>query len=160
MKNVLNKVIVILWVGFSIIFLISLVTNLEIKSSSIRNISLLLTVSGFVIMIIRILRIKIPENFNRTRIFLLVIISGLLLTMFQVKGDWNTQTIIYKHGHLNFKSIELQMQNKGASGYNRRIVEVTKLIGFLRIIDTVDTNKIGAPWIKVNIDINELKLKE
>jgi len=160
MKKVIDKVIVILWVGFSIIFLISLVTNLEIKSSTIRNISFLLTVSGFAFVIIKILKINIPEKFNRTLIFLLIVLSGLMFTMFQVKGDWNTQTIIYKHGHLNFKSIEFQIQDNGTLGYNRRVVEVTKLLGFLWIIESVDTNKVGLPWIKVNIDINKLQRKK
>ena len=160
MKKVIDKVIVILWVGFSIIFLISLVTNLEIKSSTIRNISFLLTFSGFAFVIIKILKINIPEKFNRTLIFLLILLCGLIFTMFQAKGDWKTQTIIYKHGHLNFKSIEFQIQDNGTLGYNRRVVEVTKLLGFLRIIESVDTNKVGLPWIKVNIDINELQRKE
>jgi hypothetical protein len=52
------------------------------------------------------------------------------------------------------------MQDKGALGYNRRIVEVTNLAGFLRIIEPIDTATVGLPWFKVDKHINELKLKE
>ncbi len=51
------------------------------------------------------------------------------------------------------------MQDNGVLGYNRRIVEVTKLTSFLKIIESVDTSKTELPWIKVNKDINELELK-
>ena len=52
------------------------------------------------------------------------------------------------------------IKNKGALGYNRRIVEVTNLAGFLRIIEPIDTATVGLPWFKVDKHSNELKLKE
>jgi hypothetical protein len=118
-----------------------------------------MTILGFVFLILRILRIKISEKINRIVIIPLVLIGGLVITSFDWVGTWKTQTILYNHGHFKFKTIESQMQDKGALGYNRRIVEVTKLAGFLRIIEPVDTAKVGLPWIKVDKDINELKLK-
>ncbi len=89
-----------------------------------------------------------------------LIVGGFIITWFDWTGAWKTQTIIYKHGHFKFKTIEFQMQDKGALGYNQRTVEVTNLAGFLRIIEPIDTALVGLPWIKVDKDINELKLKE
>jgi hypothetical protein len=74
-------------------------------------------------------------------------------------GDWKTHTIIYEHGHLKNKTIEFQMQDKGALCYNRRIVEVTRINGFIEYVAPIDTSKVSLPWIKVNKDINEIGLK-
>nr|WP_321412714.1 hypothetical protein [uncultured Carboxylicivirga sp.] len=51
------------------------------------------------------------------------------------------------------------MLDLGSLGYNRRIVEVTKLTFFIRYVEPIDTSMISAPWIKANKQINELKLK-
>ena len=88
-----------------------------------------------------------------------VCISVYLKEEFKWNGDWKTQTIIYENGHFNNKTIEFQMQDKGALGYNRRIVEVTKFTFFLKLIEQVDTTEIDLPWILVNKDVNELRLK-
>ncbi len=77
-----------------------------------------------------------------------------------LSSSWKTQTIIYKHGHLNFKKIELQIQDKGALGYNKRIVEVLYLTKYFMITKPVDENiEKNVEWFKVDIYINELKLK-
>ena len=92
-------------------------------------------------------------------IILFVCLSVYLQEIFSWNGDWKTQTIIYENGHFDNKTIEFQMQDKGALGYNRRIVEVTKFTFFLKLIEQVDTTEIDLPWILVNKDVNELRLK-
>jgi hypothetical protein len=159
-KKIIDRIIDILWIGFSLLFLLSITTKLEFISPMIRNISLLLTLSGFALIILRILKIKISERLNRIVFMPSLIVGGFIITMFDWRGAWKTQTIIYNHGHFKFKTIEFQMQDKGALGYNRRIVDVTNLAGFLRIVKPIDTATVGLPWIKVDKDINELKLKE
>lgn len=159
-KKIIDKIIDILWIGFSLLFLVSLITKLEFSSPMIRNFSFLLTLSGFTLLILRILKIKISEKIMRIVFMSSLIVGGFIITWLDWTGAWKTQTIIYKHGHFKSKTIEFQMQTKGALAYNRRTVEVTNLAGFLRIIEPIDTALVGFPWIKAEKDINELKLKE
>ncbi len=81
------------------------------------------------------------------------------LTILFSSGAWRTQTILYQNGHLSFKTIEFQMQDKGAMGYNRRTVEVMYLTSLFTISSTVpdDIDK-GNEWVKVGKDVNELEL--
>jgi hypothetical protein len=71
--------------------------------------------------------------------------------------SWNTQTVLYEHGHFGFKSIEFQMQDVGALGYNKRFVQVTYITQWFMITEKIDPDKtFGAEWIKVNKNVNEL----
>lgn len=75
-------------------------------------------------------------------------------------GAWQTQTIIYKHGQLSFKTIEYQMQNVGSLGYNQRTVEVAYITPWFMITEECDlTKKIGVPWFKIDKEVNELGIK-
>jgi hypothetical protein len=75
-------------------------------------------------------------------------------------GAWRTQTILYQNGHLSFKTVEFQMQDIGALGYNRRTVEVIYLTPLFILTSEVpnDIDK-RVEWIKVEKDVNELGLK-
>ena len=64
-----------------------------------------------------------------------VLLTGIITELFDRTGEWKTQTVLYENGHFEFKTIEFQMQDKGELDYNRRIVEVTKLTSFLKIIE-------------------------
>jgi hypothetical protein len=88
-----------------------------------------------------------------------ILIIGPIDIIFSA-SSWSTQKIIYEHGHLNFKTVEFQMQDNGSFGYNRRTVEVTYITNLAMIIDSVD-NDIDKKieWIKTDKIINELELK-
>ncbi len=75
-------------------------------------------------------------------------------------GAWRTQTILYQNGHLRFKTVEFQMQDVGALGYNKRTVEVFYLTPFFMITSGVpnDIDK-RVEWVKVDKDVNELGIK-
>lgn len=75
-------------------------------------------------------------------------------------GTWRTQTILYQNGHLSFKTVEFQMQDIGALGYNRRTVEVIYLTPLFILTSEVpnDIDK-RVEWVKVDKDVNELGLK-
>jgi len=75
-------------------------------------------------------------------------------------GAWRTQTILYQNGHLSFKTVEFQMQDVGALGYNKRTVEVFYLTPLFMITSEVpnDIDK-RVEWVKVDKDVNELGLK-
>ncbi|GAA0875799.1 hypothetical protein GCM10009118_22080 [Wandonia haliotis] len=56
-----------------------------------------------------------------------------------------------KNGHLNFKKVELQSQDVGALGYNKRTVKVIYLSDFFMIISPVEKDiEKRVEWIKVN----------
>jgi hypothetical protein len=76
-------------------------------------------------------------------------------------GAWRTQTILFQNGHLSFKTVEFQMQDIGALGYNKRTVEVIYLTPLFMLTSEVpnDIDK-RVEWIKVERDVNELGLKE
>lgn len=97
------------------------------------------------------------------------ILPALILTMMLIVGPmkilfstgaWQTQTILYQNGHLSFKTVEFQMQDVGALGYNNRTVEVFYLTPLFMIISEVpnDIDK-RVEWVKVDKEINELELK-
>ncbi len=75
-------------------------------------------------------------------------------------SSWKTQKIIYKNGHLSFKNVEFQMRDKGALGYEKRIVEVIYITKLFMITNPVEKNiENKVEWIKVDEEINELGLK-
>lgn len=64
---------------------------------------------------------------------------------------WKTEKILYQNGHLNFKKVELQSQDIGALGYNKRTVEVIYLTDLFMIISPVEKDiEKRVEWIKVN----------
>lgn len=75
-------------------------------------------------------------------------------------GAWRTQTVLYQNGHLNFNTVEFQMQDVGALGYNKRTVEVIYLTSFFMITNEVpnDIDK-KIEWVRVGKDVNELGIK-
>ena len=92
-------------------------------------------------------------------ILISICITGLLKYRIKWEADWKTQTIIFENGQFNNKTIEFQILEKGAPKQNKRIVEVTRFTSFLRIVEPVDTTKIGLPWLLTNKNINESGLK-
>lgn len=92
-------------------------------------------------------------------ILILVIFIGPLKVLFSF-GAWQTQTVLYQNGHLTFKTVEFQMQDVGAMGYNKRTVEVLYLTNLFIITSEVpkDIDQ-RVEWLKVNKEINELGIK-
>ena len=88
-----------------------------------------------------------------------ILIVGPMKIMFST-GAWRTQTILYQNGHLSFKTVEFQMQDVGAFGYNKRTVEVFYLTPLFMITSIIpnDIEK-RVEWVKVDKDVNEFGLK-
>ena len=93
-------------------------------------------------------------------ILIFIIVIGPLHVLF-ASGAWHTQTVLYQHRNSRFKQIEFQLQDKGALGYNKRIVQVFYLTPlFIRTSPVPKKNHLSSEWKKVNLDCNELGLKE
>lgn|SRR5690554_3805932 len=159
-KKLSNIIAIVIWILASGLWTVSMIiSNLEITNETIRNICLILTISGLLYGLVYILPIKKPKNLGGIITVASVLILGLIIKITDWTGDWKTQTILYEHGHLKNKTIEFQMQDKGALGFNRRIVEVTRITGFINYVEPIDTSKVTLPWLKVNKDINEIGFK-
>ena len=159
-KKIINIIAITILVLASGLWIVSMIIqNLEITKETIRNICLIYTISGFLYGLVYILPIKKPKNLGGIITVVSVLLLGLILEITDWTGNWKTQAIIYDQRNLKRKTIEFQMQDKGALGFNRRIVEVTRITGFLEYVVPIDTSKVSLPWIKVNKDINEIGLK-
>lgn len=89
-------------------------------------------------------------------ILTLILVIGPARILFSTSA-WHTQTILYQHGHLNFKTIEFQMQDIGALGYNERVVEVFYLTPIFMVTNEVPNNLDKAvEWIRADKYIDEL----
>lgn len=84
---------------------------------------------------------------------------GLLHYLFSV-GSFETQAILYENTYNSFKTIEFQMEDIGALGYNERYVEVTYFTPWFMITKEIDPEEDPGPgWIKVDKEVNELEIK-
>lgn len=155
------KYLNIIFVSSFSIFLLDLLTGFDIKNQIIKSFVYLFSTFGSVIILI--LNLK----YNKSKFTLLLSIAGILLTIIinpirilMLQKSWKTQTILYENGHLSNKKIEFQMQDIGGRGYKKRTVEVFYLTNLFMITNEVDEN-FGkhSEWIKVDKEINELKLK-
>lgn len=93
-----------------------------------------------------------------------IIIVGLLflfnpLLFLHLGSPYKTQEIIYRNKLNKNITIEYQMQDSGAFGYNRRIVKVSKGLIF-NSTESIDTSIIDkSKWDRVDEYVNELGLK-
>jgi hypothetical protein len=82
-------------------------------------------------------------------------------------GDWKTQTILYQSRRSVKRVIVFQLQDVGALGYNKRIVDKTEVLPGVSWVNKVYATPLDIPqasrdsleWRKVDIDQNELGLK-
>lgn len=88
-------------------------------------------------------------------------VLGISIARFFSWGSgYKTQTVVYKKIASSTVTIEYQMEDIGALGYNRRVVRITQVTPLLRFIAVTDTNEIDlSKWRKVEEFVNELGLK-
>jgi hypothetical protein len=147
------------------LFLLDGLTSFDIKSQGIKSFDYFGVMIGAPLTLIWNF-FAIKTNTKRiiwtvfpTIMLAFIFIIGPLKIMFAT-GAWRTQTILYQNGHLSFKTIEFQMQDVGALGYNKRTVEVFYLTPLFIITSEVpnDIEKRGE-WVRVDKDVNEFGLK-
>lgn len=165
LKTKLLKIVKVLYILIIALFLLDHLDSFDIKSQGIKSFiyysTLLITPLLFIYYLIQVI--------SKQRHVFIALLVGLVMVSIIIIGpmkiifsssSWKTQNIVYKHGHLNFKTVEYQMQDIGAFGYNKRTVEVLYLTPWFTIISPVinDIDK-RVEWIRVDEDINELGLK-
>lgn len=152
--------------GFTVVFfLIDSLNDFDIKNQMIKSFVYFGLLIGTPITLIwnlvviklkskRVIGVIIP-----TIILALILIVGLNKIIFST-GVWQTETILYQNQHLKFKTVEFQIQDIGALGYNKRTVEVFYLIPFFMITSELpnDLDK-RVEWMKVDKNVDELGLK-
>jgi hypothetical protein len=148
-----------------VLFLLDSLTSFDIKSQSIKSFAYfgLLIETPLILIwnawVIKTRKGKIIGAVFPTIFLTLILVVGPMKILFST-GAWQTQTILYQNGHLSFKTVEFQMQDVGALGYNKRTIEVFYLTPFFMTTSEVP-NDIDqrVEWIKVDKEVNELGLK-
>ncbi|HMS68166.1 MAG TPA: hypothetical protein PKD18_08505 [Saprospiraceae bacterium] len=148
-----------------VLFLFDTLSNFDIKSQAIKsfvNFGLLIGTPLTLIWNFYLIKTKSSRVIGTiipTIILTLILAVGPLKILF-TSATWRTQKILYQNGHLSFKTIEFQMQDVGALGYNKRTVEVFYLTPFFMITSEVpnDIDK-RVEWVKIDKEVNELGLK-
>ena len=161
-----TKILNIIYGLTVLLFLLDSLTSLDIKSQSVKSFVYFGLLIGTPLTLIwnawfinagngKIIGILFP-----TIVLALILVVGPTKILFST-GAWRTQTILYQNGHLSFKTVEFQMQDVGALGYNKRTVEVFYLTPLFIITSEVPTDIDNrVEWVKVDKDINEIGIKE
>jgi len=160
-----TKVLNIIYSLVVVFFLLDSLTSFDIKNQAIKSfvyIGLLIGTPltlAWNFLVIKTKSNRIIGTSIPTIILVLMLVVGPMKILFSTSA-WRTQTILYQNGHLSFKTVEFQMQDIGALGYNKRTVEVFYLTPLFMITSQVPTDlDKSTEWIKVDKDVNELELK-
>jgi hypothetical protein len=161
----MTKILNIIYCLTVVLFLLDGLTSFDIKNQILKS----FVYFGFLIgtptillwnlFVIKTKTKRIIGTVYPTIFLILIFVVNPMKILFS-SGAWRTQTILYQNGHLSFKTVEFQMQDIGALGYNRRTVEVIYLTPLFILTSEVpnDIDK-RVEWIKVEKDVNELGLK-
>jgi len=160
-----TKILNIIYGLTVVLFLLDSLTSFDIKSQNIKSFVYFALLIGTPLTLIRNAWVIKTRNGKMigtvfpTIVLILILVAGPMKILFST-GAWRTQTILYQNGHLSFNTVEFQMQDVGALGYNNRTVEVFYLTPLFMITSEVpsDIDK-RVEWVKVDKEINELELK-
>lgn len=148
-----------------VLFLLDCLPGFDIKSQDLKSfvyIGLLIGTPFTLIWNFYFIRTKTKRVIGiafPTILLIMIFVIGPVRILFST-GSWKTQTILYQNGHLGFNTIEFQMQDIGALGYNKRTVEVFYLTPFFMTIQDVPAEiEKRVEWVKVDKDVNEHGLK-
>lgn len=161
MKPFIKKIFWTIWIIISLLLIGNLTTNIEITNGFIKKGLIYIFIFGLV----RIVTIKSPWTLNKS-LTVSTVAFGLFL-IFNLytdwSSDWKTQTIIYTNNHLSNRTIEFQLQDKGARGFNRRTVDRLKLFPFViwtkKLTEKNLKNIDSLNWKRVDIELNEQGFK-
>jgi hypothetical protein len=160
-----TKILNIIYGLAVVLFLLDSLTSFDIKSQSIKSFVYFGLLIGTPLTLIwnawaiKSRNGKIIGTVFPSIVLTLILVAGPMKILFST-GAWRTQTILYQNGHLSFKTVEFQMQDIGALGYNKRTVEVFYLTPIFMTTSEVSNDiDIRVEWVKVDKEVNELGLK-
>lgn len=161
-----KKLFWILWGIITLLLIGMLITDLEITHSLAKYIYVYFFLYGLVNLVTYKLMPLLRKQLSLS-ISIVAFISWFLFTFFTYNlwnGDWKTQTVYYEQKHFSNHTIEFQLQDIGHSGYNRRTIERVKIFPYVSWIRVIPADSIGGfdplVWEFVNIDVNEMQLKQ
>ena len=159
-KSSIIKFLISFWILSGTVLLLQFFTPLELEYKQ-ANYFLTLSTITFVPLVLWFKR-RTYERGISTIVTLVLSVFGL--TAFYINydggGSWRTQTILFEHRTNNLRTVEYQMQDKGARGYNRRTVKRTKVLPLLSWNVLTKTDDLSdTDWKQVNLEVNELGLK-
>jgi len=147
-KKFSNILVITVWILAAVIWILSLISPLEITKELYRNICAILAISGLIYLILYLIPFKKrPKNIIGIVTVFSVVILGVYSERFPWKGNWD-RNVLYNHGHFKNKTIESQIREIGTWKFEKRIVRVTRLTDFLIIAVETDTMNIELPWVK------------
>lgn len=165
MKNLATYVLNILYGIIILLFFLDGFTGFDIKAQAIKTFVYVGLLVGSPVMLVwnffvlKAIFKRVIWTLFPAIMLVFMLITNPLKILFS-SGSWHTQSILYQSRHSRFKTIEFQMQDIGALGYNERKVEVQYLTPYFMIAKVIpNTAAIGSEWIPVEKDVNELGLK-
>jgi hypothetical protein len=163
MKSILTKTFWTIWVMISLLLIAALTTNIKITNGLINNGLVYIFIFGLVKMVVAKRSWALAKKLVASTAVFGLFLSFQFYTDWSWRGDWKTQTILYQNKHLFNRTIEFQLQDKGALGFNKRTVDRIKIIPFVswtkKLTDENLKNVDSLTWDKANIDLNEQGLK-
>ena len=142
-----------------VLFLIATwTTDLEVTNRLVNRGLIYILILGFIALV--------TSGSAAKKLTISIVAFGLFLGsafFLDLRGNWKTQTIIFKNKHLSNRTIESQLQDIGAFGYNRRTVDRVKILPFVSWITNVTQEDLktidSSTWDRVDIYLNEQGLK-
>ena len=138
-----------------LLFLFTELTPFEIQFQPIKSFAYygMILLPGISIMLnLTSTRKAIPRYLGSTFasiLFVSVLVIDPIKILFSIPV-WETREVLYMNGHLPFKKIEKQFQDRGSLGYKSRIVEVTYLTSLFMLIEPInyDPDK-RVEWVRL-----------
>ncbi|MEO6175827.1 MAG: hypothetical protein ABIP27_11820 [Flavobacterium circumlabens] len=142
------------------IILLNRYTQFHINDYRVHFFFLFFAVSSLVIIIGQYLK-KIQSNWSMILVFMGIGILCALKAFFTWGGDWKTQTVLYRNIENKNQTVNYQLRgDRFAFGYKKRIVGIYYLAPFMEWTTDIDTLHLDkAKWEKLNLQVNEMKLK-
>ena len=161
MTSILTKLLWTIWTVVSLLLLATLASNLEITNGFVNRGLVFIFILGLIgVVTIRKPWTPMKKLTVATTVFILFLAFKFLTDW---RGDWKTQIIMYQHKSLSNRTIESQLQDKGALGYNKRTVDRTKLFPFVSCTKELAVENVNSidtmTWEKKDIYLNEQGLK-
>ena len=160
-----NKISNIVYIFIVALFLLDELTNFDIKSQAVKSFVYLGLLIGTPLMLawnLFFIKSKVKKIIGTAfpaAILALILVVGPTNIWFS-SASWKTQRILYENKKSSVKKVELQMQDMGALGYNKRAVEVLYLTPLFTIThDSPKNVDEKREWIWVDKEVNELGLK-